>query len=115
MRNGREPDAHCHILGLSDNYWVVLIVINIFFLLAGTIIHGTPAILMLVPIFLPLADQLGIDRVHFGLILTIKVKKAENKDGEIKELHAKIGQLAVENDFLSRGLNAVARQRMFNA
>lgn len=33
-----------------------------------------------------------------------KVKKAENKDGEIKELHAKIGQLAVENDFLSQGL-----------
>ena len=33
-----------------------------------------------------------------------KVKKAENKNGEIKELHAKIGQLAVENDFLSQGL-----------
>ena len=32
------------------------------------------------------------------------VKKAENKDREIKELHAKIGQLAVENDFLSQGL-----------
>ena len=33
-----------------------------------------------------------------------KVKTAENKDGEIKELHAKIGQLAVENNFLSQGL-----------
>ena len=33
-----------------------------------------------------------------------KVKKAENKEGEIKELHAKIGQLAVENDFMSHGL-----------
>jgi transposase-like protein len=33
-----------------------------------------------------------------------KAKKAENKEGEIKELHAKIGQLAVENDFLSQGL-----------
>lgn len=59
------------ILGLSDNYWVVLFVINMFFLLAGAIIHGTPAILMLVPVFLPLADQLGIDRLNFGLILTI--------------------------------------------
>ena len=35
-------------------------------------------------------------------VFSDKVKKAENKDGEIKELHAKIGQLAVENDFLSR-------------
>lgn len=61
------------ILNISDNYWVVLAAINVFFLLAGTVIHGTPAILMLVPIFLPLADQLGIDRVHFGLILTINL------------------------------------------
>jgi C4-dicarboxylate transporter DctM subunit len=61
------------ILGISDSYFVTLLVINAFFLLAGTIVHGTPAILMLVPIFLPLADQLGIDRVHFGLIITINL------------------------------------------
>ena len=37
-------------------------------------------------------------------VFSDKVKKAESKDGEIKELHAKISQLAVENDFLSQGL-----------
>ena len=37
-------------------------------------------------------------------VFSDKVKKAENKDGEIKDLHAKIGQLAVESDFLSQGL-----------
>ena len=37
-------------------------------------------------------------------VFSDKVKKAENTDGEIKELHAKIGQLAVEHDFLSQGL-----------
>jgi len=74
LTNQRIPqDIANAILGLSDNYWVVLFTINMFFLLAGTIIHGTPAILMLVPIFLPLADELGIDRVHFGLILTINL------------------------------------------
>jgi len=74
LTNQRIPqDIAQAILGISDNYWIVLAAINIFFLLAGTIIHGTPAILMLVPIFLPLADQLGIDRVHFGLILTINL------------------------------------------
>ncbi|TVR86061.1 MAG: TRAP transporter large permease [Spirochaetaceae bacterium] len=61
------------ITSISDNYWVILVLINTFFLLAGTVIHGTPAILMLVPIFLPLADQLGIDRVHFGLLVTINL------------------------------------------
>ena len=35
-------------------------------------------------------------------VFSDKIKKAENKDGEIKELHAKIGQLAVENDFFVR-------------
>ena len=74
LTNQRIPqDIAIAILGISDNYWIVLLAINAFFLLAGTIIHGTPAILMLVPIFLPLADQLGIDRVHFGLILTINL------------------------------------------
>ena len=37
-------------------------------------------------------------------VFSDKVKKAAIKDGEIKELHTKIGQLAVENDFLSQGL-----------
>ncbi|WP_085978290.1 IS3 family transposase [Roseobacter sp. MED193] len=41
-------------------------------------------------------------------VFSDKVKKAENKDGEIKELHAKIGQLAVENDFLSQGAEAMS-------
>jgi len=37
-------------------------------------------------------------------VFSDKVKKAENKDCEINELRAKIGQLAVKNDFLSQGL-----------
>jgi len=37
-------------------------------------------------------------------VFSDKVKKSDNKEGEIKELHAKISQLAVENDFLSQGL-----------
>ncbi|MBO6758483.1 MAG: TRAP transporter large permease [Roseibium sp.] len=74
LTNQRIPqDIAEAILGISDNYWVILLAINAFFLIAGTIVHGTPAILMLVPIFLPLADQLGIDRVHFGLIVTINL------------------------------------------
>jgi len=58
---------------VSDDPAVVLLLINVFFLLAGTVIHGTPAILMLVPIFLPLATEIGIDPVHFGLIVTLNL------------------------------------------
>jgi len=37
-------------------------------------------------------------------VFSDKTRKAENKEGGIKDMHAKIGQLAVENDFLSQGL-----------
>lgn len=80
LTNQRIPqDIANAILGISENYWIVLLAINVFFLLAGTIVHGTPAILMLVPIFLPLADQLGIDRVHFGLIITINLRSGSKR------------------------------------
>jgi tripartite ATP-independent transporter DctM subunit len=47
---------------------MVILVIIVFLTLAGIFLHGAPMILMLVPIFLPLIDQIGMDRVHFGLL-----------------------------------------------
>ena len=37
-------------------------------------------------------------------VFSVKVRRAEDNEAEVKELHAKIGKLAVENDFLSQGL-----------
>jgi C4-dicarboxylate transporter, DctM subunit len=48
--------------------WQVTLVIITFLVIAGIFLHGAPMILMLVPIFLPLIDQIGMDRVHFGLL-----------------------------------------------
>jgi tripartite ATP-independent transporter DctM subunit len=47
---------------------MVILVIVGFLVIAGTFLHGAPMILMLVPIFMPLVDQIGMDRVHFGLL-----------------------------------------------
>ena len=47
---------------------MVTLVIITFLVIAGIFLHGAPMILMLVPIFLPLVDQMGMDRVHFGLL-----------------------------------------------
>ena len=52
--------------GLSS--WQVTLVIVVFLVISGIFLHGAPMILMLVPIFLPLVDQIGMDRVHFGLL-----------------------------------------------
>lgn len=48
--------------------WQVTLVIITFLVISGIFLHGAPMILMLVPIFLPLIDQIGMDRVHFGLL-----------------------------------------------
>jgi TRAP-type C4-dicarboxylate transport system permease large subunit len=48
----------------------VFLLLLIFFLLAiGCVVEGVPAKLILIPILIPIIDQFGIDRVHFGLII----------------------------------------------
>jgi tripartite ATP-independent transporter DctM subunit len=59
------------MLGITENPHVVMIVIVLFILAAGTFIEGGPLIIMLTPIFLPLITKFGIDPVHFGLIFVI--------------------------------------------
>lgn len=57
------------LLGLSNNPLLILLTINLILLVVGTFMDMTPAILVFTPIFLPVAIQLGIDPVHFGIIL----------------------------------------------
>ncbi|WP_020683353.1 TRAP transporter large permease [Marinobacterium rhizophilum] len=57
------------ILGISDNQIIVLLIINIFLLIIGTFMDIGPAILIFTPILLPIATQLGVDPVHFGIVM----------------------------------------------
>ena len=59
------------MLGLTDNPNLVMILIVLFILLAGTFMEGSVLIIMLTPIFLPLVTKYGIDPVHFGLVFII--------------------------------------------
>jgi tripartite ATP-independent transporter DctM subunit len=59
------------MLGLTDNGDLVMILIVLFILLAGTFMEGSVLIIMLTPIFLPLVTKYGIDPVHFGLVFII--------------------------------------------
>lgn len=54
---------------LSENKIVLLLIMNVILLLCGTFMDMTPAILIFTPIFLPVAVGLGIDPIHFGMIL----------------------------------------------
>ena len=56
-----------------DNKIIMLLLINIVFLVLGTILDSTPAIILSVPILLPIAQQFGIEPIHFGIITTVNL------------------------------------------
>jgi len=61
------------ILGASDNPVVVLLLINLFLLVVGAFIDTIAAIVILTPILLPVATQIGVDPIHFGVIMVVNL------------------------------------------
>jgi tripartite ATP-independent transporter DctM subunit len=61
------------IVNITTNPYFVLLILNVFFLVIGMFLHSAAAIILTVPIVLPLIHQVGIDPVHFGLVLTLNL------------------------------------------
>jgi len=61
------------ITELTSNKWFVLALLNVLFLLLGMFLHSAAAIILVVPVVMPLVKAVGIDPVHFGLIVTINL------------------------------------------
>ncbi|SMF36723.1 TRAP transporter, DctM subunit [Xaviernesmea oryzae] len=59
------------MLGITDDPDIVMVIIVLFILIAGTFMEGSVLIVMLTPIFMPLLEQYNIDPVHFGLVFII--------------------------------------------
>ena len=57
------------LLSVSDNKYVIFLMINIILLIIGTFMDMTPACLIFTPIFLPVCTALGMDTVHFGIMM----------------------------------------------
>ena len=57
------------MLAISDNPIVILLIINVMLLIVGVFMDMTPAILIFAPIFLPVMQHIGVDPVHFGVIM----------------------------------------------
>jgi len=58
---------------ITDNRYAVLGILNVFFLVIGLFLHSAAAIILVVPIVMPLVNAVGIDPVHFGLIVTLNL------------------------------------------
>lgn len=59
------------VMGLTDNPYLILLFINILLLVFGLFIEGGPLIILLAPVLLPLVLKVGIDPVHFGVVMTL--------------------------------------------
>ncbi|MBQ5698217.1 MAG: TRAP transporter large permease, partial [Lachnospiraceae bacterium] len=57
------------LLGITNNKYVILLIMNVILLVAGTFMDVTPAILIFTPLFLPIVKTFGMHPVQFGLIL----------------------------------------------
>jgi len=57
------------MLGISTNRYVILFIINILLLIVGTFMDMTPACLIFTPIFLPICQALGMNTIHFGIMM----------------------------------------------
>jgi len=68
-RENIPQNVSAALLSISNNKIVVLLIINILLLFVGCFMDMTPAVLIFTPIFLPVVLQLGIDKVHFGIIM----------------------------------------------
>ncbi len=61
------------LMSISDNKIVILLIINLLLLFVGVFMDMTPAILIFTPIFLPIVTKLGIDPVHFGIMMVLNL------------------------------------------
>jgi tripartite ATP-independent transporter DctM subunit len=66
-------DISSVLLQVSDNKIIILLIINMILLFVGIFMDMTPAVLIFTPIFLPVITKLGMDPIHFGIIMVLNL------------------------------------------
>jgi tripartite ATP-independent transporter DctM subunit len=61
------------LLSVSDNKYVILLIINLILLFVGVFMDMTPAVLIFTPIFLPIVTEMGMDPTHFGIVMILNL------------------------------------------
>lgn len=86
------------LLGTTDNPVLILALIMVVLLVVGTFMDPTPAILIFVPIFLPIVTAFGVDPIHFGIMVTFNlcVGTVTPPVGNVLFVGAKIANLRIE-------------------
>ena len=86
------------VLGFTKEAWVFLLLANLLMLFVGCFLEPTAAITILVPILLPITQQLGIDPIHFGLVmvLNLMIGLLHPPMGMVLFVLARVAKLSVE-------------------
>jgi TRAP-type C4-dicarboxylate transport system permease large subunit len=86
------------VLGFTDKPWVFLLLANLLMLFVGCFLEPTAAITILVPILVPICNALGIDLVHFGLVmvLNLMIGLLHPPMGMVLFVLARVAKLSVE-------------------
>jgi tripartite ATP-independent transporter DctM subunit len=61
------------VLAITTQWWMVLLLVNIFLLIVGCFMETIASITILVPVLLPLMDRIGVDPVHFGVVMVLNL------------------------------------------
>jgi C4-dicarboxylate transporter, DctM subunit len=61
------------LMEVTTETWAILALLNVFFLMIGMFLHSAAAIILVVPIVMPLVHAAGVDPVHFGLVVTLNL------------------------------------------
>jgi TRAP-type C4-dicarboxylate transport system, large permease component len=99
MSFARIPDLISDaVLGLTDSGTVILILMMVILLVVGTFMDPTPAILIFVPIFLPIVSEFGVDPIHFGtmVVYNLSVGVITPPVGNVLFVGARVAGLRIE-------------------
>jgi tripartite ATP-independent transporter DctM subunit len=66
------------LLSISSNYWVILILFNLLLLVLGLFMETIAIIIILVPIFFPIMQKMGVDPIHFGVMICVNLAVGAN-------------------------------------
>jgi len=70
----RVPEAVIKgLMALTHNPWMILLILNIILLVLGCFMEGISIMILTIPIFMPLVSKIGIDPVHFGVVMTLNL------------------------------------------
>lgn len=89
------------MLSITENRYVILILMNIILLIVGTFMDPTPAVLIFTPIFLPICQTFGMHPVQFGIMVTLNlcIGTITPPVGSILFTGAKVGNVKIEQVF----------------